>query len=307
MVEPEASAGSAAPTLTAGTAAPTMTRRLVAASTRVSDRLRAAGRRLAGSGARWRSTRVRWVAGLVVLALVAVLAYRAGGGGATPAPAARPTPTPSASPTPLTPSQIYQAMAGSVVSVEALDATGTGGSAGTGVIVNADGTIITAAHVVNGSASVRVRFADGTLSAAAVVAADPTIDIAVLQPEQLPQVLVPAVLGSAGRLAVGDSVLAIGDQLGLTQTTTTGIVSGLNRAAPGPDGVTMTGLIQFDAAVNHGSSGGPLVNAAGQTVGIVVSLANPTDAGTFIGVGFAVPIGAALAGGRGEGQPAPPQ
>jgi S1-C subfamily serine protease len=109
------------------------------------------------------------------------------------------------------------------------------------------------------------------------------------------------VLGNAGRLAVGDSVTAIGNPLGLTRSATAGVVSGLNRAASGVDGTNLAGLIQFDAAVNPGSSGGPLVNDRGETVGVVVALANPTDAGTFIGVGFAVPIGAAVAGGGGRG------
>jgi putative serine protease PepD len=109
---------------------------------------------------------------------------------------------------------------------------------------------------------------------------------------------VPAVLGNAGRLSVGDNVIAIGNQLGLADTTTTGVVSGLGRALDeGPEGAKLTGLIQFDAAVNPGSSGGPLLDAKGETVGIVVALANPTSARTFIGIGFAVPIGAAVAAG----------
>jgi S1-C subfamily serine protease len=115
--------------------------------------------------------------------------------------------------------------------------------------------------------------------------------------------VVPAVLGSAGRLAVGESVIAVGDQLGLTRTTTQGVVSGLGRSTPGQDGTTINDLIQFDAAVNHGSSGGPLVNSAGETVGIVVSLVNPTQDGTFIGIGFAVPIATAITAGGGPRVP----
>jgi S1-C subfamily serine protease len=87
--------------------------------------------------------------------------------------------------------------------------------------------------------------------------------------------------------------------LGLTSSATAGVVSGLERSASGEDGVSLSGLIQFDAAVNPGSSGGPLVNTRGETIGIVVALANPTTADTFIGIGFAVPIGAAVAAGRG--------
>ena len=87
----------------------------------------------------------------------------------------------------------------------------------------------------------------------------------------------------------------------MVRSATTGVVSGLERSATGTGGLRLTGLIQFDAAVNPGSSGGPLVNLRGETVGIVVALANPTSAGTFIGIGFAVPIGAAAAAGGGDG------
>jgi S1-C subfamily serine protease len=100
-------------------------------------------------------------------------------------------------------------------------------------------------------------------------------------------------------------VVAIGNPLGLVATTTSGVVSGLNRTLSRGVGGDISGLIQFDAAVNPGSSGGPLLNDRAEVVGIVVALANPTDAGTFIGIGFAVPIGAALGAGQGDGQ-APP-
>jgi S1-C subfamily serine protease len=209
---------------------------------------------------------------------------------------------PSASPTSPTTAEIYAAVAPSVVSIVATDAAGGVGS-GTGVVVNAEAMILTALHVVNEAAQVRVVFADGTDVAATVVGADPAMDIAVLAPQGFPTVVVPAVLGASQPLEVGDTVIAIGDQLGLTRTATEGVVSGLGRTAPGSDGGTITGLIQFDAAVNHGSSGGPLVNDAGETVGIVVALANPTTDGTFIGIGFAVPIGAAVTAGGGPPLP----
>jgi S1-C subfamily serine protease len=103
-------------------------------------------------------------------------------------------------------------------------------------------------------------------------------------------------------------VVAIGNPLGLTATTTSGVVSGLERTLTreaSEGGGAIAGLIQFDAAVNPGSSGGPLLNDQGQVIGIVIALANPTDAGTFIGIGFAVPIGAALGAGEGDGQNPP--
>jgi putative serine protease PepD len=232
---------------------------------------------------------------VVALALTATVFYRLGTARPAPRP---PRAAPSPSPTrPPTTAEIYTAVAASVVSIQ------TGTARGTGIVANANGLILTALHVVKGADAIRLTFADGTTSAATVAAADPKIDIAALLPGTLPSILVPAVLGSSTRLAVGDPVIAIGDQLSLTRSTTTGVVSGFDRSATGSDGSSIGGLIQFDAAVNPGSSGGPLLNGKGETVGIVVALANPTNAGTFVGVGFAVPIGAAVAGGGGSQAP----
>jgi S1-C subfamily serine protease len=244
---------------------------------------------------------------VVLLVLTAVISFRWGSAGS-------PKPLPSVSPEAsavkeLSTAEIYSALAPSVVVIEAVSPGGSGfDTTGTGVIANADGIILTALHVVKDAASIRVTFADRTRSAARVLGADPTNDIAALAAATLPDVVVPTVFGNSGRVSVGDHVVAIGNQLGLTGSTTAGVVSGLNRVATGIRGTRLAGLIQFDAAVNPGSSGGPLVNTKGQTVGIVVSLANPTDAGTFIGVGFAVPIAAALAaGGDGSGPEGPQQ
>lgn len=234
---------------------------------------------------------------VALLALTAVMSFRWGASGA-------PDPAPTASPEPsaaerLSTAEIYTALAPSVVTIEGDN------SVGTGVIANAEGVVLTAFHVIDDAGTIKLTFADGTTSAATVLGADPANDVAALTPATLPTVVVPAVFGSSGRLAVGDDVVAIGNQLGLTGSTTAGVVSGLNRVADSEGGSRISGLIQFDAAVNPGSSGGPLVNARGETVAIVVSLANPTAAGTFIGVGFAVPIGTALAAGGGDG-PGPP-
>ncbi|HKD99089.1 MAG TPA: trypsin-like peptidase domain-containing protein [Micromonosporaceae bacterium] len=247
---------------------------------------------------------VRIGSAVLVLVLVAVAFYFWGTSSPSrPPTAARPSASPSASRTPTT-AEIYTTVAPSVVSIDAVEPGKGGEFTGTGIVVNANGTVLTALHVVKGASRIRITFADGTVSDATIVADDPTMDIAALGPATLPSILVPAVLG--GKLEVGDNVVAIGDQLGLTRSTTTGVVSGLDRGAKTPDGGSLSGLIQFDAAVNPGSSGGPLLDAKGETVGIVVALANPTDARTFIGIGFAVPIGAALAAGGGGG-PAPQQ
>lgn len=252
-----------------------------------------------GPGPRANARKGRIVAMLAVataLVLTATVFYRWGSAGSPRV--ASTTASASASPTkdPTT-AEIYTALAPSVVSIEStLPGTSTV-EAGTGVIVRADGTVLTALHVVKGAGAIRLTFADGTTSAATTTSTDPAMDIATLGPSTLPSVVVPAVLGRSDRLSIGDNVVAIGNQLGLTRSTTTGVVSGLNRSAKGVNGGSLAGLIQFDAAVNPGSSGGPLVNGKGEIVGIVVALANPTTAATFIGIGFAVPIAAAAAGG----------
>jgi S1-C subfamily serine protease len=173
---------------------------------------------------------------------------------------------------------------------------------GTGVIVNADGTILTANHVVQHAATIEVVYADGTRAGAQVAAADEARDIAVLRPATLPSVVVPAVLGSDG-VGVGLPIVAVGNPLGLDDTTTADVISALDRSIRADDGTTRGGLIQFDAAVNPGSSGGPLLNPAGEVIGIVVALADPSDDGFFIGIGFAVPIGAAIVAGGGDQPP----
>jgi S1-C subfamily serine protease len=165
------------------------------------------------------------------------------------------------------------------------------------VIVADDGSILTANHVIADASGVTVTFFDGTTAPAAVVDADPKLDIAVLSPAVLPQVVVPANLG--GGAEVGAPVVTIGNPLGLADSVSAGVVSGLNRTADTAQG-TYGGLIQFDAAINPGSSGGPLLDGHGLVIGIVVSIANPAHEDAFAGIGFAVPIGAALGGGGGR-------
>jgi len=244
---------------------------------------------------------VAWAVAITVLVVLR-------GGGESPAPpAAAPRASSSASAAPLTVAEIHQALTPSVVLIQTAGrdvANKAEAGTGTGVIANADGTILTALHVVEGAETVSLTYADGTKAAAVIAGTDPSQDIATLTPQKLPETLVPAVLGGGG--AVGDDVVAIGNPLGLTFSTTSGVVSGLQRRIDGDDGKPdIEGLIQFDAAVNPGNSGGPLINDRGQVIGIVIALANPSGAGTFIGIGFAVPIGSALGGGEGDGQ-APP-
>lgn len=177
------------------------------------------------------------------------------------------------------------------------------GSLGTGFVVTDTGTILTADHVISDGGAVTVTFADGTKTSATVAGADKSIDIATLTPAKLPEVVVPAVLG--GGITVGSDVVAMGNPLGLADSTTSGVVSGLNRTNKTDKG-TLTGLIQFDAAVNPGSSGGPLLDNQGSVVGVVVSIADPGNDDSWSGIGFAVPIGAAL-GNTGTGSGRGPQ
>jgi S1-C subfamily serine protease len=170
---------------------------------------------------------------------------------------------------------------------------------GTGVIINQEGAILTANHVIDGATSITLIYADGTEAEAIVVSTEPEKDIAVLISDTKPEVIVPAVLG--GGVRVGDETYAVGNPLGLAASMSAGVISGLDRSIPIDEELTLDGLIQFDAAVNPGNSGGPLLNRNGQVVGIVTALANPSKTGFFVGIGFAVPID--QAGGAAGGPP----
>ncbi|MGE0877137.1 MAG: S1C family serine protease [Acidimicrobiia bacterium] len=173
-------------------------------------------------------------------------------------------------------------------------------AAGSGVIVSADGLVLTNAHVVSLTDSsgralsnpvITVRMADGTEKAAEVVSSDPSRDLAVIRVRDA-AALKPATLGSAAKVRVGDDVIAIGNalDLGADPTVTKGIVSAKDRTLQVSSTVTLNGLIQTDAAINHGNSGGALVNASGEVVGI--NTAGIPDAQNL---GFAIPIDQAKA------------
>jgi S1-C subfamily serine protease len=181
----------------------------------------------------------------------------------------------------------------SKVSPEAGQDTTGEGALGAGVVIDAQGQILTALHVVAGGGRIQVRFTDGTQANATVLKRQPASDIAVLGVDRLPSVVVPAVMG--GGAGIGDAVFPVGHPLGLQDSLSAGVVSALNRTIKPKGGQTLKGLIQFDAAVNPGNSGGPLLDRDGHVVGIVTGLANPSDQGFFVGIGFAVPI--ATAGG----------
>jgi S1-C subfamily serine protease len=190
----------------------------------------------------------------------------------------------------------YEAVRQSVVRVrgrassEREDGYATEG-VGTGVVIVDTGIILTNLHVVAGADQVQVEFFDGSESEASVIGVRPEHDLAVLQAKKLPDDLPAATLRSTADLAVGDEVVAVGFPFGIGPSASSGIVSGLQREYRSPQGKqVLTNLIQFDAAANPGNSGGPLVTADGEVVGIVTAILNPTEQSVFIGIGFAVPI-----------------
>ena len=191
---------------------------------------------------------------------------------------------------------VYKIIQPSLVMIQAELSNGEK-SLGSGVIVDGAADILTSLHVVDGAKSIMVYFADGTHSDATVASAQPELDIAVLQPLIPPQQFVPATLGNPGALQVGDEAYVVGHPFGLYGSMSAGVISGFDRTfQPSTSNVEIQGLIQIDAAVNPGNSGGPLLNRAGHVVGIVTGLVNPTDENFFVGIAFAVPINIAAGG-----------
>jgi len=197
---------------------------------------------------------------------------------------------------PSTAARAYEVIRPSVVRVRQLAASAEGEgdverSVGSGVVIVDKGIILTNLHVVAGGDRLGVVFADGTESEATVIGVQPENDLAVIQAKTLPDDLTPATLRSTADLAPGDEVVAVGYPFGIGPSVTAGVVSGLQRVHRSLDGKRdLVNLIQFDAAVNPGSSGGPLVTADGEVVGIVTAILNPSEQRVFIGIGFAVPI-----------------
>ncbi|MCB2108937.1 MAG: trypsin-like peptidase domain-containing protein [Rhodobacteraceae bacterium] len=171
------------------------------------------------------------------------------------------------------------------------------GGLGTGVVFSDEGLIFTCFHVIAGAERIGVMFGDGTESEVDIVSVQPENDLAVLRARTLPDDLIPATLRSTSGLNVGDEVVAVGFPFGIGPSVTYGVVSGLRREHFSEEGQrNLIDLIQFDAAANPGNSGGPLVTADGDVVGIVTSILNPTEEGFFVGIAFAVPIENAAAG-----------
>ena len=252
------------------------------------------------------------VAGFLGAALLLGVAYATGivGGTTTTKTIVKGQPA-SFTTTGLSAQQVYQQNIGGVVEIKSTfpgttdmwgQSTGQQQGIGTGFVVSTDGQILTNAHVVSESgvaaSSVTVVFktsngSQGTEIPATIVGSDESTDVALLKidPSQAPT-LTPVKLGDSSQVAVGQEVVAIGNPLGLDFSLSSGVVSATNRELQSPNGATITGGIQTDAAINPGNSGGPLFNASGQVIGINEQI--DSQSGGNEGIGFAVPINTAV-------------
>jgi putative serine protease PepD len=206
--------------------------------------------------------------------------------------------TPIAASSTLTAGQIYAKTSPGVVEITASgvasDAAGAFGPAqegqatGSGFVLDDEGHIVTNAHVVEGASALSVRFADGDEVAATLVGTDPSTDLAVIDVDVPASGLTPLSFADESTVEVGDSVVAIGSPFGLESTVTAGIVSALDRTIEAPNGYEIDGAIQTDAAINHGNSGGPLLDASGAVIGVNAQIAS--ESGGNDGVGFAIGV-----------------
>jgi putative serine protease PepD len=242
-------------------------------------------------------------AAALVGAGVAVAVYAAfdstGGASPTAAPAATASSArPTAQTSPLSVAQTYRRASSGVV--EILAATnasspspfpfGQGGqqqAQGSGFVYDSAGHIVTNEHVVDGADSVSVKFSNGATYKARVVGTDASTDLAVLQVDAPSSLLHPLTLGDSSALQIGDGVVAIGSPFGLENSVTSGIVSGLDREITAPNNFAIDGAIQTDAAINHGNSGGVLLNMSAQVIGVTAQI--KSESGGNEGVGFAIP------------------
>ena len=201
----------------------------------------------------------------------------------------------SVTPPPAFSALVYQAVLPSLVLIEtkapAKAGRPDGNGLGSGVVVTLDGDILTSLHVVADATEIQLTFADGTKTGGEIIARQPEDDIAVVHATEPVANLVPAILGNPAAVRQGSEAYAMGSPFGLGGSMSVGVISGLDRSFKVPDSdVVLTGLIQIDAAVNPGNSGGPLLDRDGHVIGIVTALINPTEEDVFIGIGLAVPI-----------------
>ena len=167
-------------------------------------------------------------------------------------------------------------------------ATGRGQAIGSGIVLDTKGDILTNAHVIAGATQMQVTLSSGQTVAATLVGSNSSADLAVIRISVPASSLHPVTLGNSDGVQIGDTVYAIGSPFGLSGSLTEGIVSNLNQGGSASNGANLSGLIQTDAAINPGNSGGPLVNSAGQVIGINNSIESPVNGN--VGVGFAISV-----------------
>lgn len=194
---------------------------------------------------------------------------------------------------PLTPAtglsvgEIYRRAGRGVVQITTT--TGSGGGLGSGFVIDRDGHIVTNYHVIDGADSIQVSFSNRDTISATLVGSDPSSDLAVLQVDAGASTLTPLSLADSANVQVGDPVVAIGNPFGLESTVTAGIVSALQRAVKAPNGYAIDQVIQTDAPINQGNSGGPLIDAHGQVIGVNSQIETGGSTTGNVGIGFAVP------------------
>ncbi|HUT17649.1 MAG TPA: trypsin-like peptidase domain-containing protein [Anaerolineae bacterium] len=186
---------------------------------------------------------------------------------------------------------IYQRVSPGVVYIEVVNGQSLeDGGSGSGMVYDREGHVITNEHVIRGADTIRVYFSDDTIAEATVLGADPDADLAVLQVDVPPEVLVPLELGTSADLQVGQMAIAIGNPYGYERTLTVGHISALGRVLQQESQFSIAGVIQTDAAINPGNSGGPLLDSNGLVIGVNAYYRPSSPIGGSVGIGFAVPV-----------------
>jgi len=229
---------------------------------------------------------------------------------------AAPTAVPAVAGKALTINEIYKRSGPGVVQITST--IGSSGSStgqfqqssqalGSGFVLDKEGHIVTNFHVIDGATSIEVRFSNDDTLKAKLVGSDPSTDLAVLKVDASARALTPLALADSSRVEVGDSVVAIGNPFGLERTVTAGIISALQRAVTAPNGYSIDHVIQTDAPINHGNSGGPLLDTQGEVIGVNSQIETGGSGDGNVGIGFAVPsntvksvVGQILASGKVE-------